>query len=85
MFVRFLLSLTLFILFRIALWPSAWKELSPWFFTCVVFIYSADLVVRVPFPFGVLGRVWISIKSVPDHCLFIFYAEKYCTICMQMN
>ena len=28
----------LFILIRVALWPSAGKELSPWLFTCVVFI-----------------------------------------------
>ena len=28
----------LFILFRIALWPSAGKELSPWLFICAFFI-----------------------------------------------
>ena len=44
-------------------------ELSPWLCTCVVFIFSAILVVRVPFPFGVWGRMWNSIVSVPDHCL----------------
>ena len=39
MVVSFLLLFDLlFILFRIALWPSAGKELSPWLFTCVVFI-----------------------------------------------
>ena len=32
----------LFILFRIALWPSAGKELSPWLFTCVVFILMSS-------------------------------------------
>ena len=38
-FVRFLLVFhLLFILFRIALWPSAGEELSPWRFTCVVLI-----------------------------------------------
>ena len=31
-------------------------------------IFSAVLVVRVPFPFGVWGRLWNSIVSVPDHC-----------------
>ena len=40
--------------------------------TC--FNLSAVLVVRVPFPFGVWDRMWNSIVSVPDHCLFI-----YCT------
>ena len=48
------------------MWPSAWKELSPWRFTCVVFIFS------VPFQFCVWGRVWNSVASVPDHRLFIY-------------
>ena len=46
---------------RIALWTSAGKELSPWLFICVVFIFSAVLVVHVPLLFGVWGRVWNSI------------------------
>ena len=67
--VRFLLVFDLlFILFRIALWPSVWKKICPSLFTCVVFIFSAVIVVRVPFPFGVWGRVWILIVLVPDHC-----------------
>ena len=74
----------LFILFRIAVWPSAGKELSPWLFTCVCvfffcfffFLFSAVLVVRVPFPFGVFGRVWNSIGTVPDHCLFICFESN---------
>ena len=71
MYVRFLLVFDLlFILFRIALWPSAGKELSPWLFTCVIFIFSAVLVVRVLFLFGVWGKVWNSIVSVPDYWLF---------------
>ena len=71
MFVRCLLGFDLLlILFRIALWPSAGKELSPWLFTCY-FYFSAVLVVRVPFPFGVWGRVWNLIVSVPDYCIFI--------------
>ena len=36
------------------------------------FIFRAVLVVRVPFPFGVWGRMWNSIVSVPDHCLCIY-------------
>ena len=47
--------------------------MSPWHFTCVVFIVSAVLVVRVPFVFGMWGRVWNSTVSVPDHCLFIYF------------
>ena len=40
MFVRFLFVFDLlqFNLFRIAWWPSVGKELSPWLFTCAVFI-----------------------------------------------
>ena len=56
LFVRFLLVFALlFILFRIALWPSAGKELSHCLFTCC-FYFSAVLVVRVPFLFGFLGQ-----------------------------
>ena len=39
-------------------------------FPVCCFNYSA---VRVPFPFGVLGRMmWNSIVPIPDHCLFIY-------------
>ena len=33
-----IIILIMFNLFRIALWPSVGKELSPWLFICVVFI-----------------------------------------------
>ena len=52
------------------LWPSVGKEMSPLLFTGAVFIFSAVLIVGVPFPFSVKGRMWNSIVSVPDHCLF---------------
>ena len=43
-------------------------------FSLVLFFYSsAVLVVHVPFPFGVWGRVRNSIVPVPDLCLFIYY------------
>ena len=51
--------------------PSAREKLSPWLFTCVVFIFSADLVVRVPFIIWFLGQ---CVKTVPDHYLFIYLA-----------
>ena len=35
------------------------------------------LIVNVPFPFGVWGRMWNSIVLVPNHCLFVYYL-KYC-------
>ena len=59
--VRFLLVFDLlFILFRIALWPSAGKS-RPICFSLVLFSFSAVLVVRVLFQFGVWDRVWNSI------------------------
>ena len=33
------------------------------------------LIVYVCFPFGVWGRIWNSIVSVPDHCLFVHFEE----------
>ena len=61
-----------FLLFRIAFWPSAGKEPSYWFSARTVFILYV-LIVRFPFPFGVCGRTWNSIVSVPDHCLFFYF------------
>ena len=57
-----------------ALWPSAGRAVPLAFHLCH-FYFSAVLVVRVPFPFGVWGRVWNSIVSVPDHCLFIYFGS----------
>ena len=37
------------------------------------FYFGAVLTVDVPFPFGVQGRIWNSIVSVPDHCFFIYF------------
>ena len=45
-------------------------------FSFVLSSFTAVLVVRVPFPFGVWGRVWNSIVSVPDHCLFIYFSTQ---------
>ena len=36
------------------------------------FYVSTILIVGVPFSFGVEGRMWNSIVSAPDHCLFIY-------------
>ena len=79
MFVRFLFVIDLlFILSRIALRPSAGKELASWLATRAVFILCR-LIVLVPFPFGVLDRMWNSIVSVPDHCLFIYFTSGVCS------
>ena len=52
---------------KVASWISTGKEVVSWLPDCVVI---------VPFPYGVCGRMWNSIVSVPDHCLFIYY-KKY--------
>ena len=46
------------------------------------FNFSAVLVERVPFPFGVWGRMWNSIVSVPDRCHFCLL-EVVAKICHQ--
>ena len=51
----------LFFLFRIAWWPFAGKELSSSFYACIVLFYAIlHVIVYVPFPFGVWGRIWTS-------------------------
>ena len=50
-----------------------WERAVPLAFHLCCFYFCAVFVVRVPFPFDVWGRVWNSIVSVPDHCLFIFF------------
>ena len=45
----------LFILFRIAWWPSGGKELSAWLSACAVLHY-AIFIVCTPFRFGVCGQ-----------------------------
>ena len=83
MSIRFLLVFDLlFTLFRIALWLSAGKELSPWLFTCVVFIFSVVLVVHDLFPFGVWGRMYwfliIAFLSTLKYLLFyLFPIQKH--------
>ena len=69
----FCLSLVfLFILFRIARWSSSGKELPSLLVLLFTWCRLNSLIVCIPFPFGVWGRIWNSIVSVPDHCLFIY-------------
>ena len=42
-------------------------------FLLVPFLFSAVLIVCVPLPFGVYGRLWNLIVLVPDHDLFIYF------------
>ena len=42
-----------------------------WLSACAVLLYSLDFF--VPLPYGIWGRDWNSIVSVPDHCLFIYF------------
>ena len=50
-----------------------WERAVPLAFHLCCFYFSAILIVCVPFPFGVQGRMWNLIVSVPDHCLFIYF------------
>ena len=61
-----------------AWWSSAGKELSSWLSICAVLLHAV-LNVCVPFPFGVWGRMWYLIVSVPDQCLFVFSESKLFT------
>ena len=55
------------------------KRAVPLTFHLCCFNFSAVLVVCVRFPFGVWVRMWNSIVSVPDHCLFIYFVPGYQT------
>ena len=70
MIIAYLFTLLLN-LFGIVLWPKFWEELFPVSFHLCRFYFSVVLFVCVPFPFGVKGRMWNSVVSVPDHFLFI--------------
>ena len=50
-----------------------WERAVPLAVHLCCFNFSAVLIVRVPFQFGVSGKMWNSIASVPDHCLFIYF------------
>ena len=77
MFVHYLFVFDfLFVLFRVAVWPSAGKALTSWLSTSVVLLYAV-FIICVPFLFGVSGRMWNSMASVPDHCLFSIYSFAY--------
>ena len=65
-------SLWLFVHFRIAVWPSAGKELTSWLSAYAVLL-NVVLIVCAPFPFGIWDRMWNSIVTVPDHCIFICF------------
>ena len=52
-----------------------WERPLPLAFHLCCFYFSVVLVVRVPFPIGVWGRMWNSIVSVPDLCLFVYLTQ----------
>ena len=59
-----------------------WERAIPVAFHLCCFYFSAVLIVGVPFPFCVSGKIWNSIVSVPDPCLFIYFASTI-IICMK--
>ena len=50
-----------------------WERAVPLGFLLCCFYFCAVLTVGVPFPFGVSGRRWNSIVSIPDRCLCVYY------------
>ena len=50
-----------------------WERAVPLAFHLCRFNFSAVLVVCVPFPFGIWGRMWNSIVSVPDLFYFLYH------------
>ena len=54
-----------------------WEGAVPLAFHFCCFYFSAVIIISVPFPFGVWGRMWNSIVSVPDHCLFMYLTLAY--------
>ena len=55
-----------------------WERAVLLAFYLYCFNFSAILVVRASIPFSVWDRMWNSIVSVPDHCLFIYFI---CGVC----
>ena len=53
--------------FNAALWSPTGKGLTSWL-SCV-----SSFVMLVTFPYGVLGRVWYLIVSIPDLCLITYF------------
>ena len=71
LFVRFLLEFgDVLILFRIVWWTSVGKEPTSLLSAWAVLLYV--VLNLCSFPVWCLGRMWKSIVSVPDHCLFIY-------------
>ena len=54
-----------------------WDRAVPLVFYLCWVCLSSVLIVCVPFPFGVEGRMWNLILSVPDHCHCLFFNCLY--------
>ena len=52
-----------------------WERAVPLAFHWCCVYFSSVLIVGVPLTFGVKDRIWNSIVSVPDHCLFIYLSN----------
>ena len=63
----------MFILCRITWWPFVGKEVS-WLSALAVqgLFYAVSIVFCSRYVLDVWGKMWSSILSVPDHCLFIY-------------
>ena len=78
MFVRFLFVFDLLVnlfsghMLEKSFVAICWERAIPFAFHLCCFYFSAVLILGVPFPFGVYGRIWNSVVSVPEHCLLIY-------------
>ena len=61
----------LFNLFRIALWPSVGKELSPWLFTCAVFMLPTSKKLTGHIGFGLSVRPSVRVCVRASMCPFV--------------
>ena len=51
------------------------------FLLVLIYLMPSFKIVCVPFPFGVLGRMWNSTVLVPEHCLFV-YSTLFAQTCL---
>ena len=64
---------------------NSWERAVPLPFHLCCFYFSAVLIVGVPFPFGVQGRLWHSIVPVPDICPCICLTLTYQYYAYEIN
>ena len=59
-------------LFIAALWSPEVEGLTSWLW------FAMCIVNCVSFQFGILGKVWYLIVSIPDHCCLSYNDNLFC-------